>query len=137
MAFFCSQLLLNTVSPVQKLTKSTSFTLAMTDKKKNATPSENSPTDAELLEKASRIAGTDTLEFIQTIDRSQFSLHSWMEAYDTFDGWLTKQKRPVEFSKMLGYLSCCAKSVEGKCYPLDLKDITLEMLEAHGFEGRE
>lgn len=73
--------------------------------------------------------------FIARVDESAHSFTQWVEALEDFSLWLQARQQRTETVKMLNYLECCAKSIDGTAYPLELKNIALEMLNQHGFLG--
>jgi len=73
--------------------------------------------------------------FIFNVDNSECDLKNWLLAIEKVVEWNNSRGISSNYSKMIGYVHCCAESIQGKEYPLQLKDIVSEMLERFGFEG--
>lgn len=81
------------------------------------------------------IGTTGIDQFFYVVDRSEFSLFDWLEAFTFFNQWLLRNKRKAPFPKMLGYLQCCEDSPENKDISRDFIELIKEMLDQHGFIG--
>jgi hypothetical protein len=79
------------------------------------------------------VTGID--QFFYVVDRSEFNLFNWLEAFTFFYNWLETNKRRTPFPKMLGYLQCCEDSPENKDINRNFIELIKEMLEQHGFVG--
>ncbi|MDR2981048.1 MAG: hypothetical protein LBV12_02240 [Puniceicoccales bacterium] len=75
--------------------------------------------------------------FKQGVDDSDFSMADWAVAAAIFQEWLEGKKRVSNFSKKLGYLSCCAESMATTPPALrtTLAAQVSFMLENYGFLG--
>lgn len=93
--------------------------------------------DWERLQKLLLHEEEQTLENLyEQVDQSDFSLADWINALLGFDQWLNEQKitaRPVE--TMIGYIHCCTLTMPDTLAPPDLAQLTIEMLEQHGFDA--
>lgn len=79
------------------------------------------------------ISGID--QFFYVVDRSEFNLFDWLEAFSFFSNWLEENNRKTPFPKMLGYLQCCEDSPENKDITRNFIGLIQEMLDQHGFVG--
>jgi hypothetical protein len=79
------------------------------------------------------VTGID--QFFYVVDRSEFNLFNWLEAFTFFYNWLETNQRRTPFPKMLGYLQCCEDSPENKDINRNFIELIKEMLEQHGFVG--
>lgn len=79
------------------------------------------------------VTGID--QFFYVVDRSEFNLFDWLEAFDFFYNWLLVNQRKAPFPKMLGYLQCCEDSPENKTVARNFIELVEEMLNQHGFVG--
>lgn len=79
------------------------------------------------------ITGID--QFFYVVDRSEFNLFSWLEAFTFFHNWLETNQRKTPLPKMLGYLQCCEDSPENKDINRNFIELIQEMLDQHGFIG--
>ena len=73
--------------------------------------------------------------FFGVVDRSHFSLGSWLKAITYFQDWLQAEERTTPFLKMLGYLQCCEDSPENKDIDHDFLELVKEMIKIHGYIG--
>ena len=74
-------------------------------------------------------------QFFYVVDRSEFNLFDWLEAFTLFYNWLETNQRKTALPKMLGYLQCCEDSPENKDINRKFIELIEEMLEQHGFVG--
>jgi len=79
------------------------------------------------------VSGID--QFFYVVDRSEFNLFDWLEAFTFFDQWLQDHQRKTPLPKMLGYLQCCEDSPENKDINRKFIELIDEMLKLHGFVG--
>ena len=79
------------------------------------------------------ITGID--QFFYVVDRSEFNLFDWLEAFSFFYNWILSNQRKAPFPKMLGYLQCCEDSPENKDINRNFIELIKEMLDQHGFVG--
>ena len=79
------------------------------------------------------ITGIDQFFFV--IDRSEFNLFDWLEAFSFFCHWLDQNNRKTTLPKMLGYLQCCEDSPENKDIQRDFIELIKDMIDQHGFIG--
>jgi hypothetical protein len=89
--------------------------------------------DAKLVKAADLLTGNDLKMWLNTIDESAYSLDEWMESLILFKAWTIEQKRELDFSNQLEYLSCCAESARGGV-KLPLPFLLKEFLRTNGVE---
>ena len=74
--------------------------------------------------------------FLEEVDRSDYSLDDWAEAFAVFERWLVENgitSRPLR--EMIGYLHCCTlTNAPGVPLP-SLKVIVSQLLTTYGFEA--
>ena len=81
------------------------------------------------------IGTTGIDQFFYVVDRSEFNLFDWLEAFSFFHNWLSYHQRKTPLPKMLGYLQCCEDSPENKDINRKFIELIDEMLKLHGFVG--
>ncbi len=69
------------------------------------------------------------------IDKTQYSVRSWMEAIILFDNWLRERERKSDFKTMIGYIECSTLSPENKVLKYELKELVEKMLNEFGYIG--
>lgn len=70
------------------------------------------------------------------IDASNFSMQDWFSGINWMMKWLEFHKQSAEFEKMVGYIKCCAMSLEASGGG-SLAETVKEMLETEGFEAAQ
>lgn len=73
--------------------------------------------------------------FFKAVDDSPYRLEDWIESLEVFYLWLHEKERGSDLKTMMGYMNCCIESVDSVTARPVLKDILLQMLNTHGFEG--
>jgi len=81
-------------------------------------------------------ATTDLQQFVNLVDDSEFILGDWINSLLIIDKFQESRPSRGSFKSALGFLSCCCQANKRYGYG-ELSSLTKEMLEIHGFEGRE
>ncbi len=82
------------------------------------------------------LSGEQRDNFLNQIDDSDYSVHDWAEALQTFDQWLTQQNisnRPVV--DMVDYLHCCATMQGVNIEAAALSEVLKDALDQFGFDA--
>jgi hypothetical protein len=76
----------------------------------------------------------DLAVFLSAVDNSGHSPKEWTSALQSLSAWLEQKGREISMERRIGYLACCAEATSTTHPLLDLADVTMEMLNAHGLE---
>lgn len=69
-------------------------------------------------------------------DDSSYALHDWLSALEAMLLYLDARRRDSAPSTILGYVDCASEfAAASGGSNLPLRDVVLEMLEQHGFDG--
>ena len=93
------------------------------------------PSPDKLLEFSELVDGAAEMkQLLQAIDDSIHPLKEWLTAFDLMNSWLMQNRRKASIEKLIGYLSCCSKSVANFSPAPELSEVTREMLDLHGMD---
>lgn len=76
----------------------------------------------------------DLAVFLAAVDNSGHSPKEWTTALQSLSSWLEQEDREISMERRIGYLVCCAEAASTAHPLLNLTDVTMEMLDAHGLE---
>ena len=71
---------------------------------------------------------------LHAVDKSEFSLHEWVESLMVMDQWLTKNRLNLSTRNSIEYVSCAAASVGGNPTLCHLPSMVHDFLKQYGCE---